>query len=126
MTNSTMPGRQNAVQAYGRVELEALVLGSKGPQLVQLCFDEALKSLDLALSMHNAANFPMRSQTLSRALLAIFALRSGVDETSPMAPVLLEFYGELANGVTNAIVHFKPESLRALRADVAEIREALV
>lgn len=126
MAGAGMMLRQNPAEAYGRVELDALVLGSSGPALVRLCFDEALTALDRAMAMQNAARFDIRSRALSRALLAISALRTGVDESSAMAPMLLEFYGAAAAAVTGAIVRFKPAPLLALRADLAEIREALV
>ena len=126
MADSNGPKRNPASEAYARVELDALVLGSKGPQLVRLCLDEALKSIGQALAAQNAERFAIRSRALSRAVLAISALRAGVDEASPMAPMLLEFYGAAADAVTSAILRFKPEPLRALRADLAEVRDQLV
>lgn len=119
-----MLGLANPQQAYRKVELDALVLGSSGIGLVDLCFERALSALGRAL-IPGGASFTNRSRALSDALLALTALRQGVDEMAPLGATLIEFYSTAIDAVSAAILRFDPASLTALKTDLADIHAAL-
>lgn len=64
---------------YRRIDAAGRTAQADGHQLVELLYDEAIRALRAA--GHAAANFQptIRSDKVSRALAALFALESGLD-----------------------------------------------
>ncbi|WP_181815647.1 flagellar protein FliS [Alteripontixanthobacter maritimus] len=117
--------RNGAAAAYRRVELDALVLGSSGPALVHLCLGEAIAALDRAASPIAGSQRSIRSAALCRVLLALSALRAGVDAAKPIGPALLEIYAAASDAVTAATLQYRAEPLARVRQDLCDLRDAI-
>jgi flagellar protein FliS len=112
-------------EAYRRSAFDARVHGGDTAALVQLCLEQAIAGLGGALLAHERNEPGRRCQGLTRALTAITALDMGVDRNAPLAQALLQVYGFARREVLGSVTDFRPEGLRAVRADFVEIEAAL-
>lgn len=112
-------------EAYRKVAFDARVAGSSGPDLVRLCLDEVEAALSRALWADARSLVDMRREALARAQAGISALSLGVDKGSSLGPALLTLYGAMASTVTASRFRFDAAAIGRVRADLAEIRQAM-
>lgn len=120
-----MLAQRDPYNAYQRVEFEARVNGASAQQLVHICYDQLISGLNTALLAHDRQDASLKSQSLTRALSALTALQLGIDPESEMAEILSGFYNAARKSVLESSVHFEAASLRTIREDFLEIRNAL-
>lgn len=120
-----MLAQRDPYNAYQRVEFEARVSGASAQQLVHICFDQLISGLNTALLAAERQDSSLKSQSLTRALSALTALQLGIDPESEMAEILSGFYTAARKSVLESSVHFEAETLRTIRDDFQEIRNAL-
>lgn len=120
-----MLAQRDPYNAYQRVEFEARVNGASAQQLVHICYDQLISGLNTALLAHERQDASLKSQSLTRALSALTALQLGIDPESEMAEILSGFYNAARKSVLESSVQFDPDSLRTIREDFQEIRNAL-
>lgn len=117
--------QRDPYSAYQRVEFEARVNGANAQQLVHICYDQLISGLNTALLAFDRQDSLLKSQSLTRALSALTALQLGIDPESQMAEVLSGFYTAARKSVLESAVHFTPETLKTIRDDFQDIRNAL-
>ena len=112
-------------EAYRRVDFDARVTVATPRQLVDLCFEQLIGSLDRALYAQGRGDNRMKSAALTRAVAALTALQLGVDETAPTGTALLQIYQSARRAVLECAVRFDPDVLTNIRNDFAEIHQAM-
>ncbi len=113
-------------EAYRRSEIDARVEGGADPAgLVQLCLEQAIGGLGLAIVADERHDRVVRSQALTRALAAVTALDMGVDRAAPLAGPLLQIYGAARKAILDSVVAFDASQLEAVRQDFIDIARAL-
>lgn len=117
--------QRDPCEAYRRVDFDARVTVATPRQLVDLCFEQMIGSLDRALYAQGRSDNRMKSAALTRAVAALTALQLGVDETVPTGAALLQLYQSARRAVLECAVRFDPDVLTNIRRDFAEIHEAM-
>lgn len=113
-------------EAYRRSEIDARVEGGSDlGDLVNLCLEQAIGGLGLAVIAHKRKDPAARSKALTRALAAITALDMGVDRSAPLASALLQLYGGARRAILDSVVSFDAELLGRVRQDFVDIARAL-
>ncbi len=113
-------------EAYQRVEFDARVKGAAPAELVHVCYDQLILALSTAILAEERKDAQLKSRSLTRALTSIMALQLGIDHSQNMAGVLLQFYGSARKAILASSVAFDASTLRAIRNDFLDIRDALV
>jgi flagellar protein FliS len=114
------------VEAYRRVDFDARVSGAGPAELVHLCYEHLVAALGTAIHADRNGDNGLKSRSLSRALTAITALHLGVSGESEVAAALNQLYDAARRTVLDSAIAFDARSLAALRADFAEIGQALL
>ncbi|GFE75114.1 flagellar export chaperone FliS [Novosphingobium sp. TCA1] len=114
------------VEAYRRVDFDARVSGAGPAELVHLCYEHLVAALGTAIHADRKGDNGLKSRSLTRALTAITALHLGVSGSSEIAAALNQLYDAARRTVLDSAVTFDAPSLQALRADFAEIGQALL
>lgn len=117
--------RADPSEAYRRVDFDARVTGASPQQLVDLCFEQLNGSLGRALFAEARGDNAMKSAALTRAVAALTALQMGVDTANPTGAALLQLYGSARRAVLDSAVSFDAATLKAIRGDFDEIRQAM-
>jgi hypothetical protein len=115
---------KRAGEAYRRVELDARIEGSTGPELVRICLEEAIAALRFVeLAATGVAHRDCRGQ-LKRAHSVLLWLVRSVAGDNPVAPALRQFYGGAAAVVRKSMVRPDPAALSRTREDLADVLAA--
>jgi flagellar protein FliS len=112
-------------EAYRRVDFDARVSGASPQQLVDLCFEQLVTSLDRAVFAQARGDNRMKSAALTRAVSALTALELGVDGSVATGDALFRLYRSAKRAVLDCAVRFDPAVLATIRRDFGEIREAM-
>lgn len=118
--------QRDPCEAYRRVDFDARVSGAGSRQLVDLCFEQLIGSLDRAVFAQGRGDNRMKSAALTRAVAALTALQIGVDTTAPTGDALSQLYLSARKAVLECAVRFDASVLSAIRTDFSEIREAML
>lgn len=118
--------QRDPCEAYRRVDFDARVYGASPQQLVDLCFEQLIGSLDRAVFAHGRGDNRMKSAALTRAVAALTALQMGVDTTFPTGQALVQLYQSARKAALECAVRFDSEVLATIRTDFAEIRDAML
>ena len=110
--------------AYQRVEFDAWVKGASSADLVHICFDQLIISLNTAILANERQDGRLKSRAITRAVTALIALEMGVDRDHEMAGVLTEFYGAARKSILGSSVKFDRDVLSDMRDDFSEMRSA--
>ena len=116
---------RNPHEAYRRVDFDARIEGASPAQLVALCFEQADAALASAMFAHQAGNNHGKSQSVTKALAAITALRLGVSGEEGVAAALRQFYASVRRALLNSALDFNAATIAELRRDLSEIAGAL-
>ncbi len=112
-------------EAYRKVEFDARVAGADGPQLVSLCYEQLISALGTAIHADDAGDNLLKSRSLTRAVSAITALQLGISGDDDVAGALHQLYEAARRSILDCAVAFEPGTLRTIRSDFAEIKQAM-
>lgn len=121
-----MLAQSNPHEAYRRVDFDARVAGADPAQLVSLCFEQLIGSLGSAMFAAERGDNPLKSQSLTRALSALTALRLGVNQNGAIGPALLQLYEAARKAVLDSALAFDPQTIATIRQDFIEISRAML
>lgn len=121
-----MIAQTNPLEAYRRVDFDARVAGADPAQLVLLCYEQLIGSLGSALFAAERGDNAFKSQSLTRALAALTALRLGVSGTGGIAPALLQMFEAARKAVLDSVLAFDPQTIGLIRQDFIEISRAML
>ena len=121
-----MIAQTNPLEAYRRVDFDARVAGADPAQLVLLCYEQLIGSLGSALFAAERGDNAFKSQSLTRALAALTALRLGVSGTGGIAPALLQMFEAARKAVHDSVLAFDPQTIGLIRQDFIEISRAML
>lgn len=121
-----MIAQTNPLEAYRRVDFDARVAGADPAQLVLLCYEQLIGSLGSALFSAERGDNAFKSQSLTRALAALTALRLGVSGTGGIAPALLQMFEAARKAVLDSVLVFDPQTIGLIRQDFIEISRAML
>lgn len=116
---------RNAADTYRSVDFDARVSGATPAQLTDLCFEQLIVSLGRALHAHVASDAAGRSSALSRAVSCLLALEMGIAGQDGIAATLRELYARARASVLASVLEWDEPTLKRIRDDFIEIREAL-
>lgn len=117
--------RNNPRDAYHRIAFDARIAVAGQNDLVALCYEQFDLALGDALHAASLGDNHRKSSSLTRALSSVTALQLGIDFGHPLAPVLNTFYDSARRLLLNSALRFDARALSSVRADFAEIREAM-
>jgi flagellar protein FliS len=117
--------QSNPREAYRRIDLDARVAGADPRQLVQLCYEQLIDALSLALHGNAIADNGLKSRALTRALSALTALRLGIDSSAPVAGPLGQFLDAGRRAILANVTQFDSASITRLRQDFTDIAQAM-
>lgn len=112
-------------EAYKKLELDALLLGSGKNELTLFCLRELLENIRLFKIYDATDNRVARSSALTRSIMSVTALEMGVDRSADLAPSLLQIYGAAKSEFLNSIREARLKSIEAIERDFSEILYAL-
>ncbi len=121
-----MLAQSNPHEAYRRVDFDARVAGADPAQLVSLCFEQLISSLGSAMFAAERGDNPLKSQSLTRALSALTALRLGINQNGAIGPALLQLYEAARKAVLDSALAFDPQTIATIRQDFIEISRAML
>ena len=121
-----MIAQTNPLEAYRRVDFDARVAGADPAQLVLLCYEQLISSLDSALFAAERGDNALKSQSLTRALAALTAPRLGVSGTGGIASALLQMFESARKAVLDSVLAFDPRTIGLIRQDFIEISRAML
>lgn len=116
---------RSAADTYRSVDFDARVDGASSAQLTDLCFEQLIVSLGSAIHAHGAQDPSGRSNALSRAVSCLLALEMGIAGQEGVAATLRDLYARARASVLASVLEWDEPTLRRIRDDFAEIREAL-
>lgn len=122
---ATRTGRDPAA-TYRQIEFAGQTSGADGPALVQLLYDEAVRTLRGAAWAAEHGNYAMRSDRVTRATAILFALEAGLDFEAggDVAPTLARLYAGARATVVDAAIGADPRPFRDVAATLEEIGAA--
>lgn len=118
--------RRDPGEIYRRVDFDARVRGANSRQLVELCLEQVTGSLSRAIHAEPRGDTAAKSAALTRAVAALTALQLGVDQNHPTGAALNQLYQSARVAVLDSVLRFDAAKLETIRADFAEIREAML
>lgn len=114
---------RDASTAYARVDFDARVQGASAQQLVNVCLEQLVSSLNLVLLAQERGD-GSANRWLTKGLAALTALELGVDRDHPMAASLSVFYTAARRAMLDSAVNFDRSAIAEIRDDFFEIRGA--
>lgn len=114
------------LEAYRRIDFDARVAGADPVQLVALCYEQLIGSLGSALFAAARADNRLKSQSLTRALSALTALKLGVSGSEAIAPALLQMFESARQAMLDSVMAFDPRTIALIRQDFTEISRAMM
>jgi flagellar protein FliS len=116
---------RSAADTYRAVDFDARVSGATPADLTDLCFEQLIVALGRAMHAHGANDPATRSEALSRAVSCLLALEMGIAGQDGVAASLRDLYARARGSVLASVLEWDEPTLRRIRDDFAEIREAL-
>ncbi len=116
----------NPLEAYRRVDFDARVAGADPAQLTLLCYEQLIGSLGSALFAAERGDNRLKSQSLTRALAALTALRLGISGTDGIAPALLQMFEAARKAVLDSVLVFDQQTIGMIRQDFIEISREML
>lgn len=117
-------------EAYRRVDFDARVSGAGPAELVHLCYEHLTSALGTAVHAQRRGDNCLKSRSMTRALTAITALQMGVagadGPNAGMAAALSQLYEGARRTILDNALDFDGDAILTLRADFAEIGQALM
>lgn len=116
----------SADATYRRIDAAGRTAGADGHQLVELLYEEAIRTLRAAGCAAANHQYAVRSEKVSRALAILFALESGLDfdRGGDVARTLARLYAGARQQVVDASMGFDPAPFDRIATTLAEIAEA--
>ena len=113
-------------ETYRQIDATGRTAEADGPALVQLLYDEAIRTLRTAAWATEHNQHAMKSDTLTRATAILFALESGLDFEcgGDVAVTLARLYAGARNSIVAASLGNDPAPFRNVAATLAEIADA--
>jgi flagellar protein FliS len=113
-------------ETYRQIDASGRTAEADGPALVQLLYDEAIRTLRTAAWATENHQHAMKSDKLTRATAILFALESGLDFDSggDVAVTLARLYNGARNTIVAASLGNDPAPFRNVAATLAEIADA--
>jgi len=113
-------------ETYRQIDASGRTAEADGPALVQLLYDEAIRTLRSAAWATEHQQHAVKSDKLTRATAILFALESGLDFESggEVAVTLARLYAGARNTIVAASLGNDPAPFRNVAATLAEIAEA--
>lgn len=116
---------RSAAETYRSVDFDARVSGATPADLADLCFEQLIVALGRAIHAHGANDPATRSEALSRAVSCLLALEMGIAGQDGVAATLRDLYARARASVLASVLEWDEATLKRIRDDFAEIREAL-
>jgi flagellin-specific chaperone FliS len=116
---------RSPAETYRSVDFDARVNGATPAELTDLCFEQLIVSLGRAMHAHAANDPGTRSTALSRAVSCLLALEMGIAGQDGIAATLRELYARARASVLASVLEWDEPTLRRIRDDFTDIREAL-
>jgi flagellar protein FliS len=111
---------------YRQIDANGKTAEADGPALVQLLYDEAIRSLRTAAWATENGRFAIKSEKVARATAILFALEAGLDfdAGADVAKTLSRLYGSARNRIVEASIGQDPAPFRQVAATLEEIAQA--
>lgn len=111
---------------YRRIDAAGRTAEADGHQLVELLYEEVIRTLRAAGFAASNHQYGLRSEKVSRALAILFALESGLDfeRGGDVARTLARLYAGARQQVIDASLGFDAEPFNRIAATLAEIAGA--
>jgi len=120
-----MTALRSPADTYRSVDFDARVSGGTPAELTDLCFEQLIGALGTAIHAHAAGDPAGRSNALSRAVSCLLALEMGIAGQEGIAATLRDLYSRARIAVLGSVLEWDEATLRRIRDDFSEIREAL-
>ena len=120
-----LAARPSPHEAYRKIALDARIEGASGPQLTQICFEEAIIAIDGAARAAARGDAPARNGALGRAFSIIVTLRRSVSDSHEISTALKDFYDGAATLLRAMQREHDASALANLRRDLVEIAQAI-
>lgn len=122
---ATALGR-NAEETYRQIDATGRTAEADGPALVQLLYEEAIRTLRTAAWATENRQYAVKSDKLTRATAILFALEAGLDFDAggDVAVTLARLYAGARNTIVAASIGDDPVPFRQVAATLGEIAEA--
>ncbi len=122
---ATLFGR-NPEETYRQIDASGRTAEADGPALVQLLYEEAIRSLRTAAWATENQQFAVKSDKLTRATAILFALEAGLDfeQGGEVAVTLARLYAGARNTIVAASLGSDPTPFRSVADTLADIAEA--
>jgi len=113
-------------EIYRQIDASGRTAEADGPALVQLLYDEAIRTLRTVAWATENNQHAMKSDKLTRATAILFALEAGLDFESggDVAVTLARLYNGARNTIVSASLGNDPAPFRNVAATLAEIADA--
>lgn len=113
-------------ETYRQIDASGRTAEADGPALVQLLYDEAIRTLRTAAWATEHNQHALKSDKLTRATAILFALEAGLDFESggDVAVTLARLYAGARNSIVAASLGSDPAPFRNVAATLAEIADA--
>jgi flagellin-specific chaperone FliS len=118
--------QRSPADVYRRVDLDARIGTAPPAELVALCYEKLLGALGTAIVANDRGDASLKSDSLTRALSAVMALRLGIKGTEGVAGALHSLYEGTSRTILDSVVTFDAPALGRLRNDIREIAAALI
>jgi flagellar protein FliS len=122
---ATALGR-NPEETYRQIDATGRTAEADGPALVQLLYEEAIRTLRTAAWATENRQYAVKSDKLTRATAILFALEAGLDFEAggDVAVTLARLYAGARNTIVAASIDDDPAPFRHVAATLGEIAEA--
>jgi len=113
-------------ETYRQIDASGRTAEADGPALVQLLYDEAIRTLRTAAWATENNQHAMKSDKLTRATAILFALEAGLDfeRGGAVAVTLSRLYRGARDSIVAASLGNDPAPFRNVAATLAEIADA--
>jgi flagellin-specific chaperone FliS len=117
--------QRSPAEVYRRIDFDARVEAARPAELVSLCYDKLVTALGTAIYAHDHRDPAQKSESLTRALAAVMALRLGIAGEEGVARALHQLYEGAGRTILESVAAFDAIALSRLRNDIREIAAAL-
>jgi len=111
---------------YRQIDASGRTAEADGPALVQLLYDEAIRSLRTVAWATENQQYAVKSDKLTRATAILFALEAGLDfdQGGDVAVTLARLYAGARNTIVEASLGNDPAPFRSVADTLSDIAEA--
>lgn len=112
-------------EAYRRIDFDARVEMAQPQELVALSYEKLVSALGTAIHAHDRGDGRLKSDSVTRALSAVMALRLGIRGEDAVSNALHTLYEGAGRTILDSVLDFDAAALGQLRDDFIEISTAL-